>query len=260
MLEVSREGTVLILRFNSPETKNALTPEALQTLIETLGTTATDNTVKAAILTGAPPMFTSGMQLDFFRDHRSPLAQKILHQYVPQMLSAFIDYPKPWIAAVNGPGVGFGATICGLSDMTLMGDSAKLRAPFGSMAVVPEAGSTVTFPQQMGYQAAMWMLLGGEWMDAKTCVRRGFAVDVVADDALMGEAMRRAQLMANGPLKAIIATKALMNRERKARLHAANDAELKVFAELQDQPTFAEAMKAMSERRAPDFTPFEQEA
>ena len=191
MLKVSREGAVLILRFNSPKTKNALTPEAMRTLIETLRATSTDNSVKTAILTGAPPVFTSGMQLDFFHDYRSPQAKQVLHELVPQMLGAFIDYPKPWIAAVNGPGVGFGATICGLSDMTLMAASAKLRAPFSSLAVVPEAASTVTFPEQMGYQTAMWMLLGGEWMDAETCVRRGLAVDVIPDDGLMGEAMRR---------------------------------------------------------------------
>ncbi|MEO1234157.1 MAG: enoyl-CoA hydratase-related protein [Myxococcota bacterium] len=260
MLEVSREGAVLILRFNSPETKNALTPDTMEELIATLGTTATDNAVKAAILTGAPPVFTSGMQLDVFHDHRSPQARKILHEFVPRMLRGFIDYPKPWIAAVNGPGVGFGATICGLADITLMGASAKLRAPFGALAVVPEAGSTVTFPQLMGYQAAMWTLLGGEWMDAEACVRQGLAVDVFPDDDLMEEAMRRAKVIARGALPAVLATKELLNRERRTQLHAANDAELKRFVELQNQPTFAEAMAAMKERRAPDFAQFETES
>ena len=67
-------------------------------------------------------------------------------------------------------------------------------------------------------------------------------------------------MIANGPLKSIVATKELMNRERRPRLHAANEAELKVFAALQEQPSFAEAMKAMKERRVPNFLQFEQEA
>ena len=46
------------------------------------------------------------------------------------LFDILIDFPKPLIVAVNGLGVGIGATICGLADMAFMAESARLRCPF----------------------------------------------------------------------------------------------------------------------------------
>ena len=256
MLELNREGRVAVLRINSPKTKNALTGPVIEALIEHLAALGEDDDARVTIFTGAPPMFTSGMDVRCLADHRSPESQRILLDLVPRMLRAFIDFPKPLIAAVNGPGIGFGATVCGLADVTLMSASAKLKAPFASMSVVPEAASTATFPRLMGWQAASWTMLGGEWLDAPTCVRLGLALEAYPDDQLMHEVMRRAQVIASAPLQAILSTKALLNRTRKAQLHEANHAELEAFHAMMNEPSFVEAMTAMKERRVPDFSQF----
>ena len=64
----------------------------------------------------------------------------------PGFMDVIIDFPKPFIVAVNGLGVGIGATICGLADMAYMAENARLRCPFSSLGVAPEGASTYLFP------------------------------------------------------------------------------------------------------------------
>lgn len=253
MLELTREGRVEVLRLNAPESKNSLTPADADALIDALTSAGNDDDVRVVVLTGAPPVFTAGLHTSCLMEPDKPENHRFREDRCRRMFDAFIDFSKPLIAAVNGPGVGFGATICGLVDMVLMSTSARLQAPFSSLANVPDAAATATFPALIGWQAASWFFYGGEWLDAETCRRLGLALEVFPDEALMPETMRRAGEIASRPLKALMDTKALMNRSRRAQLLLANHEELKVFADNMKGPAFREAMAAMTERRRPDY-------
>ncbi|GIS19077.1 MAG: hypothetical protein CM15mP120_09930 [Pseudomonadota bacterium] len=58
------------------------------------------------------------------------------------MVEAAIDLPQPLLIAVNGVGVGIGATICGLADAVYLAASARLRCPFSALGLTAEAAST----------------------------------------------------------------------------------------------------------------------
>ena len=62
------------------------------------------------------------------------------------MIDALIAFPKPLIIAVNGLGLGIGATILGFADLAFMSTTARLKCPFTSLGVSPEAASSFTFP------------------------------------------------------------------------------------------------------------------
>ncbi|MEM8936238.1 MAG: enoyl-CoA hydratase-related protein [Pseudomonadota bacterium] len=253
MLDVHAENGILTLTFNRPEAKNSLSIEVIETLTASLKNAATDDSTRVVILTGAPPLFTSGMDVKVFVNWREPENLALLKYKVPDMFHTFIDFPKPIICAVNGMGVGYGATILGICDFVIMAESAKISAPFAKLGIVPEACATHTFPRLMGRQAANWFLTSGEWMSAQACKDAGLAMEVVADDALMDVAMKRAQTLSANSLTTLMETKKMITDPWRQELHEANRLEMQRLVEFLDGPACAEGVKAFFEKRAPDF-------
>lgn len=62
-------------------------------------------------------------------------------------VDAFIEFPKPLVAMVNGPAIGIGASHLGLCDLVYCHESATFVTPFTQLGQSPEACSSVTFPE-----------------------------------------------------------------------------------------------------------------
>ncbi|BFM17952.1 enoyl-CoA hydratase/isomerase family protein [Maricurvus nonylphenolicus] len=250
MWKVSNEGLVRVFQLDNPAEKNAINPQGVEEFIGLLDQAEEDSEVKVILLTGAGEVFSSGMNVQFFME--PPAADE--DNVVVRMFDTLIDFPKPIIVAVNGLAVGFGATVCGLADLVLMADSAKLKFPFPALGLVPEACSTYTFPRLMGPQHAFWALLSSEWFEAKQCKEMGLALDIVADEKLFSEAMNKAQILAQAPLVSLIETKKLVMDPYRQQLKDVNLKELKVFADMLSGPACQEGVAAFLEKRKPDFS------
>ncbi len=253
MLDVKSDHGVLVLMLNRPEAKNALCPPLVESIITTLKKAAIDNETRVIVLTGAPPAFTSGMDVNVFKNRHEPDNRKLLNYQVREMFDTFIDFPKPIIGAVNGVGVGFGATILGLCDIVIMAESAKLSAPFASLGIGPEACSSYTLPRLMGWQAASWFLYSSEWMDSAECKALGLALETTPDSELMEQAMKRAHALSAKSMMSLIATKEVLMATKRDALHEANRLEMKRILELVEGPACEEGMRAFFEKRPPDF-------
>ena len=105
-----------------------------------------------------------------------------------------MEFPKPLVCAVNGLGLGIGATILGFADLAFMSTEARLKCPFTSLGVAPEAASSYLFPRLMGRQNAAWMLLSAEWVSAQEALAAGLVWRVCEPDDLLagGRAARGA--------------------------------------------------------------------
>lgn len=251
MVQTTDTGHVRTITLNRPEAMNAFNGKQFDELTEALFSAGSDNTVRVVILTGAGRAFTTGLDLSEVGQDVEPPKHG-----VPGLFNALIDFPKPLLLAINGFGVGFGATIIGLADMAFMATSARLRCPFTSLGVVGEAASTYLFPRIMGRQAANWMLYSSEWFDAETCKEHGLVLDVFPDEKLLDEVMARAQTMAANSPAALMKSKQLAMRPIRDDIHAAIDAEGEVFDELHGGPENMEAINAFLEKREPDFSKF----
>jgi len=242
-IEIQDSAGVRVVTMNRPKALNALNSEMMDELAEAFLSTATEATVKVLVLTGAGRAFSAGADLAGPNDYKPKHG-------LAGMVESMIDFPKPFIAAVNGLGVGYGATVCGLADTVIMAESARLRAPFSALGLNAELASTFTFPRLMGRQDASWFLLSAEWMDAQQCKDTGLAQSVVPDESLQN----RANVLASLPLSSLLATKALIMDPLRDQMKAAMQAE---NAELDKQSGAAankEALKAFREKRTPDFT------
>ena len=68
-----------------------------------------------------------------------------------KFVGSFIDFPKPLVAAINGPAVGIPVTLLGLFDIVYATDRATFHTPFMQLGQSPEGCSSFMFPRIMGH-------------------------------------------------------------------------------------------------------------
>ena len=157
--------------------------------------------------------------------------------------------PKPLICAVNGVGVGIGAKILGYADLVFMSSTARLKTPFTSLGVAPEAASSYLLPRLMGRQNAAWLLMSSEWVDAAEAHRMGLAWKVCAPDDLLPEARRHAEILASRPIPSLMAVKQTIVEPTRTEIAAASAREIEHFAVLLGAAANADALAAFADRR-----------
>jgi enoyl-CoA hydratase/carnithine racemase len=249
MVLTEDDGNVRTLTLNRPEALNAFSGQLFDALTEALLSAEADPAVRVVILTGSGRAFTTGLDLsEVGKDVERP------KHGVPGLFNTLIEFSKPLLLAINGFGVGFGTTIIGLSDISFMAESARLRCPFTSLGVVGEAASTFLFPRLMGHQAASWILYSSAWLDSAECKDLGLVLDVFPDDSLLDEVMKRAQTIASNSPVALMRSKELVMGPIREEIRAAITAENRVFDELHGGPENMEAINAFLEKRKPDFS------
>ncbi len=246
-LAISTDAAVRVVEMNRPDSLNALNPQMMDALAETFLSTASDDEIKVLILTGAGRAFSAGADLAATDDYKPKYG-------LAGMIDAMIDFPKPFIAAVNGLGVGYGATVCGLADFVIMSEKGRLRAPFSALGLTAELSSTYTFPRLMGRQRASWFLLAAEWLSANECLEAGLAMEVVPADQLMTRTLEQANKLAKLPLASLVMTKRLIIDPLREQMKASVIAENDGLAALRGGQANKEAVTAFLEKRAPDFT------
>ena len=240
-------GRVRLLTLNRPQALNAFNGELFDALTEALIAADADDFVGVVVLTGAGRAFSAGA--DLADDGAAPTR----HGFAG-FLEHTVDFSKPLILAVNGLGVGIGATLCGLADLVFMSTEARLRCPFSRLGLVPEAGSTLLFPELMGRQAANWMLMSSEWLSAQDCEKLGLAYALCPPDELLTTTLGRAAQLAALPAASLRETKRLMLAPRRTALLATFRAENETLAALRGGPANSEAIAAFREKREPDFS------
>ena len=249
MISIDKKNNVAILKFQRPEALNAFNEEMFDSVADALLNTAEEDDVKVLIITGAGRAFSAGLDLTSV----GVKAAAPKHGF-PGMFEAFIEYPKPILLAINGIGVGFGCTICGLADLVFMAESARLKCPFTSLGLSAEAGSTITFPGLMGHQAATWALMSSEWLDAESCKQSGLVFSVCPDDALLSIVSRHADILAEKSLSSLITNKELLMAPKRDALREVNEVETVAISSLMGGPANLEAIAAFKEKREADFS------
>lgn len=252
---VADEARVRTLTLNRPEALNACNEALYDALTDALIEAGADPGVAVVLLTGAGRAFCAGTDL-------VEMASRVMdpdnfvegtHGFLG-LIDALTAFPKPLIVAVNGLGLGIGATILGFADLVFMSTEAKLKCPFTSLAVAPEAASSFLFPRLIGRQNATWMLLSSEWISAAEAHEMGLVWKLSEPDSLMGDARRYADHLATMPVSSLVACKRVIVEPLKDSISAARDRENQAFVELLGSPANNEALAAFAEGRKPDFT------
>lgn len=249
VLESFAEG-VLTLAWNRPRRKNAFDEQMWREGAAALRDARADDRVRAVVVTGTGEAFSAGQDLgEMAKPPRSDEGPGF-----PRFMDELVAFDKPLLAAVNGVGVGIGLTFLLHCDVVWMAEEARLRAPFVTLGVVPEAASSYLLPLQLGHQHAAELLYTAEWIDAARAVELGLATRALPRARLLPELQALATRIAAQPLGALRHTKRLLLVVRSEGIRAARAREDDAFRVRVGSPENVEALKAFLEKRPADFS------
>jgi len=226
-IKAGDEGAVRVLTFARPEKLNAFDSAMWYGLAEALDSASADDSVHVVVLTGEGRAFSAGQDIDEMALLATGQAPAGAEGAFPSLLDAIGRFDKPLLAAVNGMGIGIGATILGHCDLVVMAETARLKTPFAQMGVAPEAASSYLLPLRLGPSLAADMLLRGRWLTSGEALAEGLALEVVPDEQVVGRAVELATEIAAAPLpslRAIVGTMRGAHRDAITAARAREDA------------------------------------
>ncbi|HEY8516196.1 MAG TPA: enoyl-CoA hydratase-related protein [Candidatus Binatia bacterium] len=242
----TRHDAVLLLTMNRPERRNAFNHALYRALAGALRAARDDDAVHVVVLTGTGAGFSAGQ--DFSEMTDAPPADQGPHGF-QTLMDELCAFDKPLIAAVNGVAVGLGMTMLLHCDVVYVAESARMRCPFVTLGVVPEAASSYLLPATIGFQRAAEVLYTAEWIDAPRAVELGIAASMLPDAELLDAALAKARQIAAHPPRAVRHTKQLLLATRADAVRAARAREDAAFAERIGSPENIAAITEFFARR-----------
>ena len=205
-----KDGHIATITFNRPEAKNAMDPQTIVDLVESLEDFDKDDNLRVAIITGAGDVYCSGADLAMLiplltgvRKPESEADKKLLGDptFIGKVALKGFDIYKPLIAAVNGHCIAGGMEMLQGLDIRIASEKAKFAIQEVKWGIVPGGGSTVRLPKQIPFCLAMEILLTGNMITAEEAYRIGLINKVVPHEKVMETAREYAQIISeNGPL------------------------------------------------------------
>jgi enoyl-CoA hydratase/carnithine racemase len=250
-IRTRHEDGILVVTFDRPGRKNAFNHQMWCELRDVMAEAHEDDAVRVVVMTGAGSAFTAGADL---AEMAAPAADNIGEHGFSSCLDRFAAFDKPLVAAVNGVGVGAGLTLLLYFDYVYIARGARLRAPFVTLGVAPEAGSSYLLPAILGHRKALQLLYESDFIDAERACELGIATELCEPDGLMPAALERARWLSRKPLGSLRWTKRLLLASREDALRAARTREDQAFARRIGSPENVEAIRAFFEKREADFS------
>lgn len=160
---------------------------------------------------------------------------------------------KPIVAAVHGAAVGGGLGLAMVADFRVACPEARFSANFTRLGFTPGFGLTTTLPEVIGKTNAALMFYTGRRVKGEEAFVMGLADVLVPQDQVRQAAFDLAREIAISSPLGVQEVRAIMRDDLAERVRAATDHELAVQTRLRKTEDFIEGVKAMSERREPNF-------
>jgi len=237
-IKVSRVDSALCIQLHRPEKKNALTPEMYAGIADAIRSADADEGIRTIILHGLEGCFTSGNDLQNFRD--GPSADRIYPHNI--YIDALRHAQKPVIAAVDGLALGIGTIMLFHCDFVYAAPETRFSLPFVNLGLSPEGGTSYILPHLIGYQKAAELILLGKQFDVELAERIGLVNEIVAADKVMEKALMTAEMLATKSPDSIRAAKALLKGGMDDAVTTAMARELDVFNERMAAPEVRDAI------------------
>ncbi len=204
-------GTIIL---NRPQKRNALSRDMLAELAQALGDLHQEKRVRAVILTGAGTAFCAGMDLaEMHETAASERPHERWHQDAvayQELIEQMLRFPKPIIAAVNGPAVAGGAGLVLSCDIVVAAEGATFGLPEPLRGIVAGLVAPVLCFRIGGGHAAR-LLMTAETVDTLEAHRLGLFHEIVHPDHLWPRAVEIAAECARCAPEAIQLTKRMLN-------------------------------------------------
>jgi enoyl-CoA hydratase/carnithine racemase len=246
-------GTIVLER---PAKRNALTRLMMLQLKQAFEDLHQERRVRAVILTGAGSAFCAGMDLtEMLATTKEEDALEQWHRDAVQykeLLETMLRFPKPIIAAVNGPAVAGGAGLVLASDIVLATPDARFGLPEPRRGLVAGIVSPLLVFRLGGGMAAN-LLLSGQLIDATEGLRLGVFHQLVKNEQAWAAAHEIAGQCAKSAPQALQLSKQMLNETIGENLFTQLAAGAAVSATARTTEAAEEGLTAFTEKRAPNW-------
>ena len=197
MITYSEKNNIGLIMLNRPEKRNALHPEMVEAIKDKLNSLKKDDNIKVLMLSGEGSSFCAGADLAYLNKLKdfSVAENERDSEKLAQLFLDIYHFPKPVIAAVNGPAIAGGCGLASVCDF-IIADSEKAKFGYSEAKIgfVPAIVS-IFLIKKIGEGKAKQLLLSAEILNAQKAYEIGFAdllsVDVMNDSFKLAEKLTR---------------------------------------------------------------------
>ncbi len=195
-LRSTSEGLTMVLTISNPEHRNALGPEMYAAGVEALSVAESSAEVRSVVITGDGATFSAGGNLQRLQANRQlpPEAQARSIEGLHNWIEAIRTFPKPVIAAVEGPAAGAGFSLALACDLIVAARNAVFVMAYSNIALSPDGGGSWSLSRALPRQLVTELLMCGERISAERLHQLGL-VNRMAD---AGNALQTALELAGG--------------------------------------------------------------
>jgi enoyl-CoA hydratase len=198
IVEQERRGHVHILRLNRPEAKNAISPEVSQAMAAALDAIEDDREVRAVVVTGTGDVFCAGADLKVVAEGRGMEIARAKGGFAGLTNR---EFPKPLIAAVQGPALAGGFEIVLSCDLVVAADDSRFGIPEAARGLLAAAGGLIRLPKRLPMPLALELAMTGDPIPASRAYELGLVNRLVPRDDVLDAAVALADRIGqNSPI------------------------------------------------------------
>ena len=256
----TRQGPAAWITLNRPAKRNALSPVMLAELHQALDLAGTDPEARVVVLTGAPPAFCAGADLDFFRarldepDGCDRFLAAIIEP-LARFMARLRASDRPVIAAVNGACAAGGLELILACDLIVASAGATFTDAHARLGIAPAVGAAAGLVRAVGESRAKRLLLASEPHDAAAMAEYGLVTDVTEPGQLVRRTTELAETLSQRSPVSFAAMKAMVHRAQQPPWAETVQSDLDFFRANWGSPAMREGLAAYASGRPPAFDP-----
>jgi enoyl-CoA hydratase/carnithine racemase len=198
LVELERRGHIALVTLNRPEARNAISPEVSQTMAAVLDDVEADSELRTVVLTGRGEVFSAGADLKVVAQGKANDIARGKGGFAGIVTR---DFPKPIIAAVNGPALAGGFEIVLSCDLVVAAERARFGIPEVKRGLMAAAGGLIRLPKRVPLAIALELAMTGDPVDAQRALQLGLVNRVVPTTRVVDEAIALADRIGeNSPI------------------------------------------------------------
>lgn len=238
-------GRVLLITLNRPEAMNAINTDVAQGLLAAVDQLDTDDSLTAAVLTGAGRGFCSGMDLKAFAAGGPPIG---FNQFIEN------GAQKPLIAAIEGFALAGGLETALTCDLLVAAEGVKLGVPEANVGLFAAGGALMRLPRRLPHSVAMEMALTADPITAEDALRYGLVCRVTEKGKTVDAAMELAERIAKNAPLSVAASKALIDAQASMSEEEFWKYQKPYFKKVFSSSDAMEGPMAFAQKRPPEWT------
>ena len=249
------EGRTMVLTISNPEHRNALGPEMYAAGVEALNIAETNPDVRCVVLTGEGETFCAGGNLQRLQANRQkpPEVQAQSIEQLHSWVEAIRTFPKPVIAAVEGPAAGAGFSLALACDLIVAARNAVFVMAYSSVALSPDGGGSWSLAQALPRQLVNELLMSGERIGAQRLHELGVVNRLCDAGQALGTALEWSEKLAARAPNVMTSIKELVSEAGAHDLSTHLAAERDHFVKNLHQPNGGIGIAAFLNKQVPRY-------